>query len=91
MYCQGDMFRPLLCHLQALCENRSKNCLYFNALLDPKCLHIVRATCFDLYWVIFRSSEKTDPRTIYISVHCGIPNAYGLCYMNVKYISLYKL
>jgi len=44
------MFRPLLDHLQALWENRSK-----------------------------------------ISMHCGIPNAYRLCYMIVKYISLYIL
>ena len=27
VYCQGDMFRPLLRHLQTLWENRSKNCL----------------------------------------------------------------
>jgi hypothetical protein len=32
--CQGDMFRPLLGHLQALWENRSKSCLYFNVLWD---------------------------------------------------------
>ena len=41
MYCQGDMFRPLLGHLQAIWENRSKNYLYLNALWDPKCLQIV--------------------------------------------------
>jgi len=35
------MFRPLLGHLQALWENRSKRYLYFNALWDPKCLQIV--------------------------------------------------
>ena len=35
VYCQGDMFRPLLGHLQALCE-------------------------------------KTDPRAIYISMHCNL-------------------
>jgi len=35
------MFRPLLGHLQALWENRSKIYLYFNALWDPKCLQIV--------------------------------------------------
>jgi len=35
------MFRPLLGHLQALWENRSKNYLYFNALWDPQCLQIV--------------------------------------------------
>ena len=37
VYCQGNMFRPLLGHLQALWE--------------------------------------TDPRAIYIKVHCRIPNA----------------
>jgi len=41
VYCPGDMFRPLLGHLQALWENRSKSYLYFNALWDPKCLQIV--------------------------------------------------
>jgi len=35
------MFRPLLDHLQALWENRSKSYLYFNVLWDPKCLQIV--------------------------------------------------
>jgi len=30
------MFRPLLGHLQALWENRSKSYLYFNALWDPR-------------------------------------------------------
>jgi len=34
------MFRPLLGHLQALQENRSKRCLCFNALWNPKCLQI---------------------------------------------------
>jgi hypothetical protein len=43
--CQGDMFRPLLGHLQALWENRSKSYLYFNALWDPKCLQIVLYEC----------------------------------------------
>ena len=41
VYCQGDMFRRLLRHFQALWENRSKNYLYFNALWDHKCLQIV--------------------------------------------------
>ena len=41
VYCQGDMFRPLLGHLQAPWENRSKSYLYFNALWDPKCLQII--------------------------------------------------
>jgi hypothetical protein len=39
------MFRPLLGHLQALWENRSKSYLYFNALWDPKWLQIVLYEC----------------------------------------------
>ena len=27
---------------------------------------------------------ETHPRAIYISMHCGIPNDYRLCYMNTK-------
>ena len=34
---------------------------------------------------------NTDPRAKYISMHCGIPNAFRLCFMNVKYVSLYIL
>ena len=45
VYCQGDMFRPSLGHLQALLKNRSKSYLYFNALWDPKCLQIVLHEC----------------------------------------------
>jgi len=45
VYCQDDMFRPLLGHLQALWENRSKSYLYFNALWDPKCLQTVLYEC----------------------------------------------
>jgi len=45
-YCQGrEMFRPLLGHLQALWEKRSKSYLYFNTLWDPKCLQIVLYEC----------------------------------------------
>ena len=44
-YCQGDMFRPLLGHFQALWENRSKSYLYFNALWEPKCLQTVLHEC----------------------------------------------
>jgi len=33
VYCQGDMFRPLLGHLQVLWENGSKSYLYF--IWDP--------------------------------------------------------
>ena len=39
------MFRLLLGHLQALWENRSNSYLYFDALWDPKCLHIVLYEC----------------------------------------------
>jgi len=39
------MFQPLLGHLQALWENRSKSYLYFNSLWDPKCLQIVLKEC----------------------------------------------
>ena len=35
------MFRPLLVHPQALQENRSKSCLCFTALCDPKCLQFL--------------------------------------------------
>jgi len=45
VYCQGDMFRPLLGHLQAFWEIRSKSYLYLNALWDPKCLQIVLYDC----------------------------------------------
>jgi len=45
VYCQGDMFRHLLGHIQALWENRSKNYLDFNALWDPKRLQIVLYEC----------------------------------------------
>ena len=39
------MFRPLLGHLQALWEKKSKSYLYFNALWDPKRLQIVLYEC----------------------------------------------
>ena len=45
VYCQGDMFRPLLGHLQTLWKNGSKSYLYFNALWDPKCSQIVLQEC----------------------------------------------
>ena len=31
---------------------------------------------FRPYKVILRPSKKTDPRDVYVSMHCGIPNAY---------------
>jgi len=45
MYYQGDIFRPLLGHLQAIWENISKSYLYFKASWDPKCLQIVLYDC----------------------------------------------
>ena len=45
VYCQYDMFRPLLGQLQALWENRSKSYLYFSAMWDPKYLQIVLHEC----------------------------------------------
>jgi hypothetical protein len=46
------MFRPLLGHLQALKENRSKSNLYLNTLWDPKCLQIVLYEC-ETYVFVF--------------------------------------
>jgi len=40
VYFQRDMFQPLLGHLQALWENRSKSCLYFNAFGIPQYIEI---------------------------------------------------
>ena len=31
---------------------------------------------FRPYKVSLRPSKKTDPRVVYVSMHCGIPNAY---------------
>jgi len=47
VYCQDDMFRPLLGHLQALWENRSKNCLcsWICFLSGPEDDLIKVATC----------------------------------------------
>jgi len=41
-----------------------------------KIVYFVRATFFRPYKVILRPSKKTDPRVVYVSLHCGIPNAY---------------
>ena len=30
---------------------------------------------FRPYTVILRHFKKTDPRVVYVSLHCGIPNA----------------
>jgi len=42
--------------------------------------YIVRATCFDLHWVILRPSKKTDPRLhrFITKTHFGIPNAHRM-------------
>ena len=32
---------------------------------------------FGLYKVILRPSKKTDARVVYVSLHCGIQNAYS--------------
>jgi len=31
---------------------------------------------FRPYKVTLRPSKKTDPRAVYVLLHCGIPNAY---------------
>jgi len=31
---------------------------------------------FRPYKVTLRPSKKTDPRVVYVSLHCGIPNVY---------------
>jgi len=33
---------------------------------------------FRPYKVILRLSKKTDSRVVYVSLHCGMPNAYKL-------------
>jgi len=59
------MFRPLLGHLQALWENRSKSNLYFNALWDPKCLQIVLYEC-------------EVHKFVYIGICVAVSALYGL-------------
>jgi len=49
------MFRPLLGHLQALWENRSKNCLCFNTLWDPTMRWNI-----DSYWICFLREPEDD-------------------------------
>ena len=77
VYCQGDMFRPLLGHIQVLWENRSKSYLYFNGIPNayrlpgPLGKQIQELSIFQ--WdpkclQISRPSGKTDPRAIYISM-----------------------
>jgi len=57
-YCQGDMFRPLLGHLQVLWENRSKRHLYFNAIWDPRLyifvVYKIKCCVMDWHFVFIR-------------------------------------
>ena len=48
VYCQGDMFRPLLGHLQALWENRSKNIIIVQqgATFSVYYISVDSSTCF---------------------------------------------
>ena len=62
------MFRPLLGHLQALWENRSKSYLYFNALWDPKCLQILLYEC-EIHKFVYIGMCVT--RCIYITLRDG--------------------
>jgi len=62
------MFRPLLGHLQALWENRSKRYLYFNTLWDPICLQIVLyecEICTDVFHIHITQSVSIWDRTMY--------------------------
>ena len=57
------MFRPLLGHLQALWENRSKSYLYFSALWDPKSVSIWDPTMhrnIDSSWICFPRGPEDD-------------------------------
>jgi hypothetical protein len=38
--------------------------------------YIFRAKCFDPHCIILRPSKKTDPRTTYVSMHCGMLTKY---------------
>ena len=47
---------------------------------------------FRPYKVIIRPSKKTDPRAVYVSLHCGIPNAYRFLLQELhNTFSIYKL
>ena len=85
------MFRPSLGHLQALKKKQIHD--YIDFLQNKQIFqsikqkfisyilkyYIVRATCFDLHLVIFRTSKKTDTRlhNYFKKTHCGIPNAHS--------------
>ena len=43
---------------------------------------------FRPYKVILRPSKKTDPRTVYVSLHCGISNAFGIPQCSETYTAL---
>ena len=61
VYCHGDMFQPILGHLQALWVNRSKNCLCFNALLDTKCIWDPKMHWnIDSSWICFLRGPQDD-------------------------------
>ena len=51
---------------------------------------------FRPYRIILRPSKKTDPRFVYVSLHCGIRNAYNCLFENRKihelvYVELARL
>ena len=39
---------------------------------------------FKPYKVILRPSKKTDPRAVFLLLHCGIPNSYKFLLQNYK-------
>jgi len=39
---------------------------------------------FRPYKVIIRPSKKTDPRAVYVSLYCGIPNAYKFLLQSIN-------
>ena len=49
--------------------------------LYTKIVYFVRATCFDH---IRSSSEKRDPRVVYVSLYCEVPNDYKFLSQNCK-------
>jgi len=72
------MFRPLLGHLHALWENRSKSYLYFNALWDQKCVQTVLYECeihkfvyIGICVAVLRISHSYDT----VCTHLGSHNA----------------
>ena len=43
---------------------------------------------FRPYKVILRPFKKPDPRVVYVSLHCGIQNAYKILYLHFTNKSL---